>query len=190
MSNEMNMSQPSPGAPWVHIGECPFCVDGLCRIRVCDHTGTSHLYAMCDECEAMWIEPTTESAKQFPDAEQPCCPRCPGPLFGPRSRWAEPQDLVDAVWQSAAIVDFPSETDAAAVEDFLTTDDIAGELDAPPLDYATSPSSPLASTHVPTTTVDAALAAEPDSPSSSDATFGAAYRDDHAYGDDEPRPGC
>ena len=77
----------------------------------------------------MWLEPSTESPKRFPDAEVPQCPICSEPLYGPSSRWAQPQDLTDTVWQDAAIFDVPSTE--AAVEDFLTPEDFGGEMDVP-----------------------------------------------------------
>ena len=47
------MKQDQFQVPWIHIGECPVCVDGLCRIRCCEgDNGIAHLFAMCDECEA------------------------------------------------------------------------------------------------------------------------------------------
>lgn len=130
---------------------------------------------MCDECEAIWIQPTTESPKQFPNAELPLCPICDGPLYGPDTRWAEPQDVADTAWHAAAIYDVPSME--PTVEDFLTPEDYVGELDVPAI-----PESGL-SVHVdhqdrlpvePPLTIADMPTAEPDI----------------AYGDDEPRPGC
>ena len=169
------MSQQLPSLPWIHIGECPFCVNGLCRVRYCDHQQGPHLYAMCDECEAMWLEPTTDSPKQFPDAEHPKCPICAGPLYGDSSRWAEPQDLKDSPWQDAAIYDLPSADPTP--EDFLTPDDYAGEWDGPPVSEPTDDQVPKVSeadAEHPRPTVDDLPYSEPDI----------------AYGDDEPRPGC
>jgi hypothetical protein len=170
------MSQQLPGIPWIHIGECPFCVNGLCRIRCCDYQQGPHLFAMCDECEAIWLEPTTDSPKLFPDADQPQCPICSGSLYGPATRWAESQDLKGTRWEEAAIFDIPSAD--PPTEDFLTAEDYVGELDVP---MTPEPSGEAVSNEAseaivrPSSTVDAhPTGVEPDM----------------AYGDDEPRPGC
>jgi hypothetical protein len=100
----------TPTLPWIHIGECPVCVNGLCRVRTCEgNHGSRHFYAMCDECEALWIEPSTESEKSFPDATRPACPICGQDLYGPQSHWSLPQELGGTVWEENAIFDLPSD---------------------------------------------------------------------------------
>jgi hypothetical protein len=167
--------------PWIHIGECPVCVNGLCRVRYCeDSAGLGHLYAMCDECEALWLEPSTSSQRQFPSAEAPVCPICARPLYGPQAHWATAQELSHSDWTQAAIFDVPSSGEddlqesvhALANEtsvEFVTTADIAGDLDAQP--QVTHPSSSIVEAR--------GTVAEPCSGEA-----------DVAYGQDEPKPGC
>lgn len=102
----------APPNPWIHVGECPVCVDGIVRVRVCiDERCGKHFYALCDECEAIWLEPDTSTIKQFPDAENPVCPICSAPIYGEHSRWALPQDIAGTHWEAQAIFDVPeSET--------------------------------------------------------------------------------
>ena len=79
----------TPQLPWIHIGECPVCVNGLCRVRTCaDEDGDQHLYAICDECEAIWIQPSTSSAIIYPDPDDPLCPICLQPLWGDQAHWS------------------------------------------------------------------------------------------------------
>lgn len=168
--------------PWIHIGECPVCVNGLCRIRFCeDRQGHGHLYAMCDECEAIWTEPSTSTKRQFPNVDEPECPLCSQPLYGPQAHWATAQELNHTDWSEAAIFEVPSYnvdedqgTDGdLALEtppvDLITSDDIAGDLDAPP-----QPSKNSRSVIETRPTVEEPLASETDV----------------AYGQDEPKPGC
>lgn len=116
---------------------------------------------MCDECEAIWLEPTTSAPHHFPDAEDPLCPLTGVPLYGSSSRWATTDDLRGSAWENEVIVDLPMDISTASDADSLVTgDDIAGGLDVPPID--------------PT---DDNLAQE-------------ALPEDLAYGKDEPRPGC
>lgn len=99
----------TPQAPWIHVGECPVCVNGLCRIRTCcEPSGSTHFYAMCDECEATWLQPDTGTPKSFPDAEHPQCPICQAPLYGEQAHWALSEELSGSEWEANAIFDVPS----------------------------------------------------------------------------------
>lgn len=152
-----------PFSPWIHIGECPICCDGLCRVRCSQATdGAKLLYAMCDECEAIWLEPNTATAHQFPDAENPVCPLTGVPLYGSTSRWATTEDIKGTIWECEVIVDLPSDINSAEDPPFVTGEDLAGALDVPPI--AESPGG------------GSGLSRE--------------VREDLAYGKDEPRPGC
>lgn len=119
------MSEP-PAAPWIHIGECPVCVNGLCRVRTCRSpaggktpvgnalvgdlpAGTLHFYAMCDECEALWLTPTTDAPRQFPDACEPKCPICQQPLYGEQAHWSHAEELQGTEWSANSIFDVPNE---------------------------------------------------------------------------------
>jgi hypothetical protein len=155
------MSQ-QPSAPWIHIGECPVCADGLCRVRCSvEKDNTKRLYAMCDECEAIWLEPTTTAAHHFPDAEEPLCPLTGVPLYGSSSRWATTEDIRGTKWENEVIVDLPLDIGTDS-EGMVTGDDIAGALDVPPIDPALN----------------------------DDSRNSQSRPEDLAYGKDEPRPGC
>jgi hypothetical protein len=158
-----------PPIPWIHIGECPVCVDGLCRVRVCeDEQGRRHLYAMCDECDALWVRPDTSSSKVYPRGEEPLCPLCSRPLYGLQARWAEPEDVAaDPDWSLAAIFEMPNALEPPQVSDLLVVDDIATDLDAPEAHRQSSELDPA------------------DSEGAPGITFA-----DTSYGQDEPKPGC
>lgn len=173
------MSQ-TPPTPWIHIGECPVCVDGLCRVRACrDHQGQLHLYAMCDECEAMWLEPNTDSKKVFPSQDSPSCPICGQALFGDQARWARPEDIAQrADWSLAAIFEIAGSDDDTSADDLLSVEDLTTDLDAPALQ------APKMDSEVSCGACSAGLETEPSkSNSSADAS-------DSSYGQDEPKPGC
>lgn len=163
------MTTPIPPNHWIHIGECPVCVNGLCRIRACkDSRGQQHLYAMCDECEAIWVEPNTASPKIYPNSESPACPICALPLFGSQARWAEPEDIaLNRDWSIAAIYEPTQESNQSQVCDLLVVDDIATDLDAP-------------DAHRESSEHDAAATEE---------VLGIKFADS-SYGQDEPKPGC
>lgn len=158
-------SSPKPSIPWIHIGECPVCGNGLCRVR-CGSLpdGTTQLYAMCDECEAIWLKPDTLGPAEFPDSEDPLCPVSGQSLYGPNSRWATPEDVRETDWESEVVIDLPIDlVDSNDAGVFVTGEDQASALDVPPL---ASPS-------------------ERSNKKSADL-----HADDWAYGQDEPRPGC
>ncbi len=95
---------------WVYLGRCPVCAEGLCRIRACTgrsaerNQPTAHLFAVCDECEAVWTHPDLDSQWSFADAADPACPVCEAPLFGSQARWARPADIRGTRWEPVAIV--------------------------------------------------------------------------------------
>ncbi len=163
-----------PPTPWIHIGECPCCVNGLCRIRSCEGPqGKLHLYALCDECEALWTEPNTDTHKVFPSAENPHCPICEQPLYGPQAHWSQP-DEVTAVpeWSAAAIFELPSSLDQPLNQDSqsageVVMEDLVADLDAP---------------------VTAELGVLPHETISDIDSRGPLA--DSSYGQDDPKPGC
>ena len=159
------MSQ-SSNLPWVHIGECPVCGDGLCRVRCCRaEASRAGLFALCDECEAIWLEPSTSSEHQFIDSQEPRCPLCHKPLYDEHCRWALPEDLLGTPWASESIINLPNLPEQIGTEPTLVTDeDEAGGLDVPPL---TQPLGDRAGNE-----------------------SSQSRADDWAYGQDEPRPGC
>lgn len=162
------MNQP-PATPWIHIGECPVCVDGLCRVRTCDpSSGARHFYAICDECEATWTRPDVDSKKTFPDAQDPRCPICAAKLYGEQSHWSVAEELADSEWAENAIFEISTDviTDGG-VGDWLTTDDLIHDIDAPPNDPAAGKASEL-------------NGGQTEQP----------QLEGEAYGQDDPKPGC
>lgn len=164
------MSTELPTVPWLHIGDCPVCGDGLCRVRCCiAPDGQRILYALCDECETIWLEPSTSSKRTTTHSENPQCPFTEQALYGPHSRWATTEDIRGTVWESETIVELP-----IAMEDvsegaesevlYVTNEDAASPLDVPTL---TQPE-----------------------PKSDGEPMKQPHTDDWAYGQDEPRPGC
>jgi hypothetical protein len=96
-------------SPKHSISFCPICGGGLCGVRICGITATHaqpppqrqiHGLIVCDECEAVWLEPDLESDHQYPDAVDARCPICDEPLWGPQSRWADRNDIADLGWAS------------------------------------------------------------------------------------------
>lgn len=150
--------------PWIHIGECPVCVNGLCRVRTCTNDGGEHhFYALCDECEATWTEPDTASQKTFPDAENPRCPICIADLFGPQAHWAHADELRGTRWSEYAIA-----IDIAPDQERHTLDGGKESMAAQPEPKIANPAADL----------DASLAEHGD------------RDEDHACGEDETKPGC
>ena len=161
------MSQP-PATPWIHIGECPVCVNGLCRVRTCrDASGKNHFYAICDECEATWIESDVDSKRSFPNAQDPVCPICGAELYGKQAHWSLPDELAHTEWAVHAIFDLSTTINLAQdQDDWLTTEDQVHEIDAPP----TVPPDRNAS--------------EPSD------ILQPPILEGEAYGQDDPKPGC
>lgn len=97
-------------SPKHSIDFCPICGGGLCGVRVCglnadDHDAANsqppHGLVVCDECEAIWLEPDITSDHQYPTLGDARCPICCEPLWGSNSRWADLAD-VDAIgWRNA-----------------------------------------------------------------------------------------
>ncbi len=115
----------TPPSPWIHIGECPVCVNGLCRVRSCtSESGSLHFYAMCDECEALWLAPDTDTPQTFPDACNPKCPICQQDLYGPQAHWSLADELRGSEWMSNAIFDV-SNLDSTTPESLASLDDDA-----------------------------------------------------------------
>ncbi len=101
-------------SPQHSIGFCPICGGGLCGIRICgvDDAGTDARFAqtgsdaphglvICDECDAIWLEPDLTTAHQYPSAEDSRCPLCSLPLWGNQSRWADAVDIESLGWEFA-----------------------------------------------------------------------------------------
>ncbi|MEO1524553.1 MAG: hypothetical protein AAFX06_03915 [Planctomycetota bacterium] len=55
---------------------------------------------MCDECEAIWLEPDTSTEPLFADPESPACPVCQSGIWG-SSRWADRTEIESLGWTFA-----------------------------------------------------------------------------------------
>lgn len=110
------------------IANCPICDGGLCGIRVCglDRGGAQrrlarlgydgiHGLVVCDECDAIWLEPDVTTVHQYPSVVDARCPLCDEALWGPQSRWADLHDIQRLGWEGAVdhALDRRSEEDAA-----------------------------------------------------------------------------
>lgn len=77
------------GTPFLYVESCPICGDGLCRIRVCVQDQKILGCILCDECEAVWTDPSLKDRiAQRPGAEGPECPTCGLSLWSRSSHWA------------------------------------------------------------------------------------------------------
>lgn len=176
-----------PQLPWIHIGECPVCVNGICRVRTCIDSSGKHFYALCDECEALWLSPDTNADKQFPEAENPSCPICSQPLYGSQANWTRAEDLADTDWAEQSIFEMPTKFVTSDRDDVLasqspTQDAKSADIPAEPssVDCASSPPEAPAPIEAPSS-IDAPTAI--DAPDPID-------EQDESYGQDDPKPGC
>ena len=119
----MNLVSPNV---WIYVGNCPICQCGLRRVRVCtgpDASGPIHGYVLCDDCETLWMDTDVATRHTFPEAETPKCPVCQMPLYGPQSRWATENDLVELGWRDRCIVEAasvpPDACDGLSLDDEL-----------------------------------------------------------------------
>lgn len=53
-----------------------------------DTTAGPHGLVICDECEAIWLEPDTSTEHQYPDPENAKCPVCGDHLWNGNNHWA------------------------------------------------------------------------------------------------------
>ncbi|TWU45402.1 hypothetical protein Q31b_05740 [Novipirellula aureliae] len=84
------------------IDYCPICGGGLCGVRICgldETTPHPHGLIVCDECEAIWLEPDISSPYQYPDADDSRCPICSQPLWGNQSHWANEKEVEQLGWK-------------------------------------------------------------------------------------------
>ncbi|QDV60919.1 hypothetical protein [Crateriforma conspicua] len=111
--------------PFHSISKCPICGGGLCGVRICGlpshelqktmlsdsadnqkqivapeigEATAPHGLVVCDECEAIWLEPDTSGPHQYTDAENPKCPICHEPLFGDQCHWANTDEVAFLGW--------------------------------------------------------------------------------------------
>ncbi|TWU18183.1 hypothetical protein Poly21_03380 [Allorhodopirellula heiligendammensis] len=83
------------------VGECPLCKGGLCTVRAYlnDQAQLSYGLILCDECEAIWLQPDTNGVHLYSDPERPLSPVSGQPLFdSAHSRWANHDDINALGW--------------------------------------------------------------------------------------------
>ncbi len=98
-------------SPQHSIDFCPICGGGLCGIRICglstlpedeERRGESiHGLIVCDECEAIWLDPDVSTDHVYPDPTHSRCPVCGDSLWGENSRWADEADIAALGWSAA-----------------------------------------------------------------------------------------
>ena len=81
-----------------------------------DRTAGPHGLVVCDECEAIWLEPDTTSEHQYPDPENAKCPVCGDHLWNGNNHWANRVEV--------AFLGYGSKIDSAL-------DYVAQDLDGP-----------------------------------------------------------
>lgn len=104
-SQSASPSTPQAAGPHHSIAQCPICGGGLCGVRVCsgdDPTDASARkgFVMCDECEAVWLEPDIASEHIYVDPVDPICPICQGGLWS-TSHWAHHDEIELIGWTHA-----------------------------------------------------------------------------------------
>lgn len=74
-----------------------------------------HGLVVCDECEAIWLSPDTETDHIYPDPENARCPICHDALWGQSSHWASMSEISELGWDHTvdSKLDFPSDEGVA-----------------------------------------------------------------------------
>jgi hypothetical protein len=82
---------------YVKVG-CPICIHGVIGIRRCSDGST--LVLMCDECEAVWLDPTQLSPGSALDAGPPdwTVGNTGAAVAGGKADWASRADISAARW--------------------------------------------------------------------------------------------
>ncbi len=90
-----------------YVGTCRCCGQGLLGIRICceDEIGL----ILCEECEAIWLEPTCTGTPLFPQQPDSCCPRCGRSLWQPPSHWASGDEVDRLGWAEYVLGDWEEE---------------------------------------------------------------------------------
>ncbi|SMP39174.1 hypothetical protein SAMN06265222_101266 [Neorhodopirellula lusitana] len=107
-----------------HVSACPICGGGLCGVRAYFDSPESLSYGLviCDECEAIWLQPDTQGVHVYADAEAPVSPVNGLGLYDPTvSRWANAEDIQKLGW-SASIDDSLTYDPNASADDLAASD--------------------------------------------------------------------
>lgn len=95
---------PQPRARRYSVAACPVCGGGLCTVRVflAPDGSLDHGLVVCDECEAIWLQPDVAVRHVYVDPEAPTSPISGQPLYDRHaSRWAEWSDIESLHWTHA-----------------------------------------------------------------------------------------
>ena len=96
----------------IHFGQCPICEGGLRRSRTCGLLHNDlHGFIMCDECEALWSEPTSPT-HHFGSADSLACPVCGEAVWSENSHWSTLEDVCLLGWYSSATIRRIEESEA------------------------------------------------------------------------------
>lgn len=121
--------------PLHSIDFCPICGGGLCGIRIIGITSDEnageasapdsatpdpktsprlrpHGLVICDECEAIWLEPDVSTVHQYPDLEKAVSPISGQTIWGDGSRWASMEDIALLGWTEAVNPELDAELDS------------------------------------------------------------------------------
>ena len=80
-----------------YVDQCPICEGGLRGFRTCPQ---GHIVVLCDECEAIWINPT-DTSPQFSAPSTAVCPMCGSDLFDNLAHWSDTQEIGAAGWRNS-----------------------------------------------------------------------------------------
>ena len=80
-----------------YFNQCPICEAGLRGFRTCPQ---GHVVVLCDECEAIWINPA-DTRPQFSAPATAVCPVCGSDLFDSLAHWSDTQEIAAAGWQDS-----------------------------------------------------------------------------------------
>lgn len=124
--------------PLHSIDFCPICGGGLCGIRIIgsppagsaedspvenaaenaavansEFDSQTHLHGLviCDECEAIWLEPDVSTVHQYADLENAVSPINGQPIWGGSSRWASMEEIELLGWTEAVNRELDAEVD-------------------------------------------------------------------------------
>ena len=84
-----------------YVGFCPVCGTGPLGIRICGGQGDAVI--LCDECDAVWLEPQCGELPFFPEQPDLPCPLCAGTLRHEPAHWASHEEVDRLGWQHAVI---------------------------------------------------------------------------------------
>lgn len=79
-----------------YVGTCPFCEQGNLGVRVCSQA--EHAVILCDECEAIWLDPELVGKPVFHKEPELPCPYCQGNLMNSPACWASMGEIFKRGW--------------------------------------------------------------------------------------------